>query len=261
MLHSLMAKAPDLPAQVTELLTVLVRKVREALSDNVVGIYLRGSLATGDFWESSDVDVLVATERPVNDAELSLLAALHSELTGVESPYASRIEAAYIDRAALRTFTPGLRHPTLYWAEPFRRSEHDTNWVLERWTTREHGVTLYGPDPKTLIDPVSPDDLRDAVRARLRAWAQWAADPGRKLWPIVYTAETMCRSLYTLEHGKLPNKADAVQWALDTLPEPWRTTVVEAQALRHADTHDRSLAPAVVQFVLWTAAEAAAARS
>jgi predicted nucleotidyltransferase len=254
-----MAKRATIPAEVTELLTALVQKVREALGENLLGIYLRGSLATGDFWESSDVDVLVATERPVNDSELSALAAVHSQLTGIDSVYAGRIEAAYIDRTALRRFTPGLRHPTLYWAEPFVRSEHDANWVLERWTTREHGVTLYGPDPKTLIDPVTPDDLRDAVRARLRDWAQWAADPGQKLWPIVYTAETMCRSLYTLAHGTLPNKADAVQWALDTLPEPWRTTVADTQALRHAETDDRSLAPAVVKFVQWAATESQSA--
>ena len=254
-----MAKDAPTPAEVTELLTVLVRKVREALGDNLVGIYLRGSLATGDFWESSDVDVLVATERPVNDSEMSALATVHSELTAVETIYAGRIEAAYIDRAALRRFTPGLRPVERRVAEPFVRTEHDANWVLERWTTREHGVTLFGPDPKTLIDPVTPDDLREAVRARLRDWAQWAADPGTKLWPIIYTTETMCRSLYTLAHGTLPNKADAVQWALDTLPEPWRATVSESQTLRHSgDTDDRTLAPAVVEFVKWAAAQSAA---
>jgi len=243
---------------VQPLLDALVRGVREALPGNLVGIYLRGSLATGTFADASDVDALVATERRVSDTEFAALAALHRRLAEAPGDYASRIEITYIDRAALRRFTPGLAHPTLYFAEPFARSEHDTNWVLERWTVREHGVALFGPDPKTLIDPVTPDDLREAVHARLRDWATWATDPGRKLWPIVYTAETMCRSLYTLAHGTLPNRVDAVQWAIDTLPEPWRTVVVDTQALRHAESEDRALAPDVVRFVQWVAARDAA---
>ena len=43
-----------LPRDVTEALDALLRGTREVLADNLVGIYLRGSLATGAFLATSD---------------------------------------------------------------------------------------------------------------------------------------------------------------------------------------------------------------
>ena len=57
------------------------------------------------------------------------------------------LEGPYIDRAAARRFRPGEHHPTIYRGEEFRWAEHKANWVLERWTVRELGITLLGPDP------------------------------------------------------------------------------------------------------------------
>ena len=37
-------------------------------------------------------------------------------------------------------------------------------WPIHRHVLREHGVVLAGPPIQTLIDPVQPDELREAVR-------------------------------------------------------------------------------------------------
>ena len=50
------------------------------LGDNLGGVYLRGSLATGELTETSDLDVLAATERPVSEAEFAALAGFHARL-------------------------------------------------------------------------------------------------------------------------------------------------------------------------------------
>ena len=56
----------DLPPEVTPLLDELVSGITDALGDNLVGVYLRGSLALGGFDPAtSDVDVLVVTEHVV----------------------------------------------------------------------------------------------------------------------------------------------------------------------------------------------------
>src|SRR5207253_2908598 len=116
-----------------------------------------------------------------------------------------------------------------------------------------------GPDPKTLIDPISADEMRAAVRRRLRDWAEWAKDSNDPEWQLhrghkAYVVETMCRALCTLATGELPTKPRAVAWALATLPEPWRATVERSQAWRTDNTLDPSLAPEVRSFVLWAAA-------
>ena len=114
------ARRPVLPPEVDDILEVLVPAVQATLTDNLVGVYLRGSLATGDFIDTSDIDFLVATERPVSDGEAEALIELHARLAALPNKYADRLEGAYIDRAALRRFAPGQRFLTIECETPLR---------------------------------------------------------------------------------------------------------------------------------------------
>ncbi len=252
----------NLSKDVQEILNTLLSGVRKVLEGNLIGVYLRGSLVTSDFMpETSDLDILAVTDRPVNETEFASLVALHTHIADLSNPYADRIEIAYIDRGALRRFEPGFLHPTLGQRETLVRTEHGANWILERWMMREHGIGLFGPDPMTLIDPVSSQDLRAAVHARLRDWADWANDPEDPDWKLgpghkKYVVETMCRALYAIAFGELSNKRLAVVWALETLPEPWRSTVERSQIWRDDVSIDSAtLVPEVKRFVLWASEE------
>src|SRR5947208_1070403 len=139
------------PREAVVILNSLLLGVREALGDNLVGFYLRGSIATGDFDpDMSDLDFFAVTERPVTDAEFHGLAMLHERLSGLPNKYGHELEGPYMDRSAARRFRPGERHPTIERGEALKWREHRDNWVLERWTVREHGIALFGPDPKSL---------------------------------------------------------------------------------------------------------------
>lgn len=250
------------PSDIPEMLDAHLFGIRAILGENLVAVYLRGSLALGDFDPAtSDLDFFAVTERRVSDAEFAALAALHTRLDHLPNRYSAELEGPYIDRAATRRFQPGQRHPTIGRGEALTWHEHSTNWVLERWAVREHGITLLGPDPKTLIDPVTPDDIRAAVRARLLDWSTWAnpLDNPEWQWPRAhkaYVVETMCRALCTIATGELPSKPVAVAWALATLPDPWRATVKRSIAWRTDTTPDPTLVSEVRHFVLWAAAQA-----
>jgi predicted nucleotidyltransferase len=59
----------------------LRQRLRDDLGDELVGLYLSGSLALGGFDQaSSDVDVLAATSRVLPQAALDRLASLHAAL-------------------------------------------------------------------------------------------------------------------------------------------------------------------------------------
>lgn len=252
-----------LPPDIKRVLDALVDGASATLAGDLVGIYVRGSLATGDFIpETSDVDVLVATERPVDDPQFAELAALHADIAQSPNPYANRLEVAYIDRAALRHFAPGVHHPTLGQGESLRWTEHHTNWILERWMVREHGITLLGPDPRTLIDPIPQADLRNAVRDRMPDWVDWANDSDDPEWLQPkrhknYVIETMCRALYALSTGELTSKPRAVAWAIDALPPEYRDLVLESRAWREDESSAAEVNPDVRRFIRWTAAQAA----
>jgi predicted nucleotidyltransferase len=71
----------------------------------LVGPYLRGSLALGDFIpETSDLDILAITETLVTETEFSRILALRHYLDTLSNPYTQRLEIAYIDRKNLGRF-------------------------------------------------------------------------------------------------------------------------------------------------------------
>jgi predicted nucleotidyltransferase len=252
-----------LPKPVTEMLRTLLLGIQEAIGDDLVGVYLRGSLAFGDFDpDTSDLDFLSVTKLPVSEEKFAVLNALHTRLSKISNPYAEQLEGAYIDIAALKRFRIGEWYPTIARGEVLRLSEHRTNWVLERWIVREHGITLIGPDPKTLIEPISVDELRAAVSFRLRDWVKWANqfdDPDWRL-PLshkAYVVETMCRAMYTLVCGDICSKPCAVTWALETFPEPWRSLVEQSRAWRTDTTPPGpKIISEVMRFVHWVASKA-----
>jgi len=255
------AKTIYAPA-VDEILAVLIPGVHAALGDNLVGVYLRGSLATGDFIDTSDIDFFVATERPVSEAEADALIAMHARLAAMPNKYADRLERAYIDRAALWRFAPGRRFLTVECETPLRWKVHETSWLIERCGLRESGIAILGPDPRTLIDPISAEELRDAARQRVREWATWAADPHDPEWlpprsHQAYVVETMCRALYTLTFGELVSKRMAAEWARKALPEQWSALVASLVAVRADATEAPATIPDVLGFVEWVSERAA----
>ncbi len=253
----------NVPDQATQMLRTLLPGIQQALGDGLVGVYLRGSLALGDFApDTSDLDFLAVTELPVSGEKFAVLKLFHTRLAQIPNKYAGHLEGAYMDRAALKRFRAGERHPTLERGEVLRLSEHRSNWVLERWIVREHGIPLFGPDPKTLIEPVSADELRAAVSVRLRDWADWANEPDDPAWRLplshkAYVVETMCRAVRTLACGDICSKPRAVRWALETFPEPWRSLVELSRAWR-TDTSlpDPAVIGKVRRFVHWAASQA-----
>ena len=256
-----MTAAASYPAEVAGLIEDILAGVQKALGDNLLGFYLRGSLALGDFNpETSDVDILVVTQRPVSETEFESLAALHARVPARENEYARHYEVSYVDRASLKRFRPGeRRHPTIGSDWPFAWAEHRDNFILERRAIRERGIAVVGPDPKTLIDPISADELRAAVagefRARMEHWAGGDEPPSwmDTRYYQAFEIETICRALYTLERGELPTKPQAVTWALETLPDPWHALVVWSQQNRADKTQDGRKIPEIMRFVRWAA--------
>jgi hypothetical protein len=252
-----------LPPSVAPLISALVDGAREALGENLLGVYLRGSLAIGDFDpETSDVDALIVTHNRVSDAEFEALRQMHERLRGLPNRYAAGLEAAYIDAESAKRFVPGERQPTITSHDPFRWERLDSNWVLDLWMARERSPALYGPDPRAVFGAISEAELRDASARRLREWDGWAADVPEqdRVWlndcaHQAYIVETACRALYTMESGELPTKPQAVAWALGVLPEPWRGLVEWSQEHRADGAEDGAKIPDVQRFLRWAVSE------
>jgi predicted nucleotidyltransferase len=205
---------------VNALLAVLLENIRAVLGPQFIGMYLDGSLACGGFDADSDIDFIVVVDREIDPAGLAALQAMHDRIAKIDSPWALQLEGSYIPLAAIRRYRPpDVLHPNLERGpgERLKVVGHDEDWIIHRRNLREHGITLAGPDPRTLVDPVSPEELQDAMRAILRKW--WAGfldDRAPRLQNRGYQSYavlSMCRILYTLRTGSVASKRAAAAWA------------------------------------------------
>lgn len=223
-----------MPTPYSDLNAVLdefVAGARHTLGETFVAAYLHGSFALGDFDRHSDVDFLVVVDHDVTDTALPALQTLHARVYRLASPWAQHLEGSYIPRDLLRR---GASHaPLLYLdntASELVRSSHD-NTLVVRWTLREHGITLAGPAPASLVDPVDPDALRREVAAVMRDWAaEIFAAPERlnNRWSQPFAVLSYCRMLHTLDAGIVTSKPVAAAWARRALDRRWSGLIQRA---------------------------------
>lgn len=218
--------APTPYRDVNAVLQLLLTGVDSVLTGRLAGVYLHGSLASGGFDPArSDVDFLVVTEGRPPEGVLSSLAAMHRNIAASGLKWASKLEGSYIPRDALRRYDPkNTIHPALRVDGSFGMDGHGSDWIIQRHIIHEKGIVLLGPPARELIDPVSSDQLRGAVRGILREW--WSPpfpSPGRfeSEEYRAYVVLTMCRALYTLHYGTVSSKPVAARWAQQTIGEPW----------------------------------------
>ena len=228
------------PTSFPELNLVLERLVRgteECLGDNLAAVYLQGSFATREADEHSDVDFLVLTNADVTDKQERALQRLHSTLNRLETPWAQHLEGSYAPKDRFRRVDPE-RTPFLFLDNGASRLERDNhcNTAVVRWILRAYGITLFGPPPDEMIEPVAADDLRAEARRALREYVEWAPEPTRagrmSRWKQPYLVLTLCRILNTIETGRVASKHDAAEWALSALEPRWRPLIKQAVADR-----------------------------
>jgi predicted nucleotidyltransferase len=211
----------------------LLAKVQAILGDAFTGMYLYGSLAQGDFdSNTSDIDVIVVTEREVSDEQFALLGEMHAAFRASDSYWAESIEAAYIRKDAL-DLPPShpAEYPQLEKGRDLVREPLEEGWPFQRSVLRNQGIVVAGPDPATLMAPVSAQELSDAATASIRmcqqtrrtdpSWLEWVRQPPEQRFVVV----TLCRCLYTLEHGTVASKSAAAAWGQDTLDRRWAALI------------------------------------
>jgi hypothetical protein len=230
--------------EVNAILLWLMLDVQAILSDQFTGMYLYGSLALGDFDPGkSDIDFLVVTTDELPDVLVAALAAMHARLAASSSKWAMELEGSYIPRRSLCRYYPNdTHHPHIDRGRgKLAIAQHDTDWVIQRYVLREHGVVVAGPDIRRMIDPISADELRQAVRDLLWWWELQLSDTSRveESGYQAYAILSMCRILYTLEYGTVISKPAAARWAQGTLDERWRGLIERALTWQPGETMDR----------------------
>lgn len=149
--------------ELRSVLSQFVVGVHALLSDNLVGIYLVGSLAVGGFDLDSDIDFLVVINEELTDETASAIQAMHARIYEQSCYPAKHLEGSYISRDVLnRSEVVDIQE--LWYLDNgstiLERSTHCNKWHV-RWMLRERGIRLLGPEPGSLLDPVPEGLLRE----------------------------------------------------------------------------------------------------
>lgn len=223
---------PTVYPELNQVLCDLVTGAEAILRDDFLGAYLQGSFALGDADEHSDVDFVVVTNGVLSNDQVDLLQSMHKRIYELDAHWAQHLEGSYIPEASLRHAEPGGKYPYLDNGATELEWDDHCNTAVVRWTLREHGVVLAGPDPKTLIDPVSEDQLRAEALKRVREYAEWAPEPTEagpmSRWKQSYLVSTFCRLLHSIRTGTVVTKREAGEWALRSLDPEWASLIQAA---------------------------------
>jgi predicted nucleotidyltransferase len=195
----------EFPPDVAELLGRL--RDRLAAHEDVVGIYVYGSLVTGDYSPAaSDIDVVVLVRREPGEAITRELTELHTALAGAGGP-AGQLHCLYV--AADAASDP--ERLCTYWY-----GDRMTQWQMKLLTQAElasAGIALYGPWPPPGIKPVPVAGLQAAVHGEITGyWSRMAR--GRKRWLqdswVDHGLVVLPRAEALLTTGDLITKSEAI---------------------------------------------------
>jgi hypothetical protein len=228
-------RGPTRFAELNVVLAELTDVSRRELGDNFVGAYLQGSFALGAGDLASDCDFIVVTSGPITPAQEMNVRSFHDELPTRDGFWNRHIEGSYAPRDELKTLAE-LGRDWLYidhgWRE-MQWSEH-CNSAVTRWILNNHGVTLAGPSPRQLVDPLPRGVLRDDMRREIPTFISdllgWISMD--IAWAQRYAVESLCRMWFTFEMDQVASKPDSVNWALARLDVRWHPLLQNALADR-----------------------------
>lgn len=182
------------------------------------GLYLYGSLTTGDFSPaSSDIDLLAVTERRPDSAALDRLRTLHLDLANRGGAYA-RLNCLYVPDGTLRD--QEMLHR--YWFV-----DRFTQWQVKVMTVAElehAGRSLHGPWPPPGLPHVSTSEVREHTREMLTGyWRRLTYRP--RVWLndkwVDFGLVTLARSAAVLRDDELITKSQAIETLGDFGVPPW----------------------------------------
>jgi len=223
--------------ELREVLAIFVAEIRAELAENLVGFYLVGSLASGDFDLDSDVDFLVVINTELTEANMRNLQTLQKKVHDIDYYPAKHLEGSYITITDLNDWgTVGEK--ALYYFDngstTFEWSVHDNNWHV-RWILRERGVALIGKEPETILGPVPPNELfremKTSMAQNMKGFEEsvnyplnfWNSQFGQS-----FAVLTCCRILHALNTGTIQSKKVGAEWAKKFVESKWIKLIDQA---------------------------------
>ena len=231
-------KIPTEPyPELREVLSLFADGIAAELKENLVGIYMVGSLATGDFDLDSDVDYLVVTKAELTEADMKPIQDIHIKLHAMDCYPAKHLEGSYISIRDLKDWSVVGKKKLYYFdngSTMYEQTTHDNQWHV-RWVLRERGITLVGQKPGTLLPEIPKDELIDEIKTSMLQHVEiFQAEINSPLafcnsrFGQSFFVLTCCRMLHTLHTATVQSKKAGMTWAKQNVDPEWTKIIDQA---------------------------------
>jgi len=220
---------------VNKVLAYWAGKVQIAIDQNLIGLYLFGSLAYGDFvYKRSDIDLVAVVKEPLSSVELEKIKQLHLDIEKKFPAWKSRVECSYLPKTLMNEVLPPKQtRPYFGGSTWYDEADYGNEWLINQYFLYHNSIALVGPEYRSLM--ALPPDLHEVQKASVRDLLhEWKPKINDHEWLEnshyqSYLVLNLCRILYTVHNTKLGSKKVAAEWLKKTYPE-WRGLIKEAEA-------------------------------
>lgn len=223
------------------ILQELVQIFQSILKDNLVGIYLHGSLAMGCFNpKSSDVDFLVIVKRKLSVEKKRKIIRAILILYQADRIASKGLEFSVILKKYLDHFiypTPFELHFSNDWRKKYENDQVDYSKENKDYDlaahfviTRIYGLCLFGEPIASVFSDIPEEYYLNSI-VRDSEWGVQnilkGPDKGECRVPV-YAVLNFCRVLAFIDQGRVTSKAEGGQWGLKSMPKQYRPVIREA---------------------------------
>jgi predicted nucleotidyltransferase len=228
-------------------------RVQEILKENVVGIYLTGSISYGDFiLERSDIDLLVVVKDKLNSSEIELVKILHKDIEEKYPSRKDRIECSYTPIYMLNEIFPPIEpRPWIGSGVLYPEAPYGNEWIINSYLLQEYGISIFGKAYKELL--IKPIDILEVQKACVR-------DIFKEIEPKIrnneelydshiqsYTVLNICRILYTVFNAKVGSKVVSAKWVKEVFAPEWSNLITKSENWKYGE--DLNSIEEVVEFI------------
>jgi len=216
------------PMSVRKVLREILSTVQSIIQDNLIGLYLHGSLAMDCYNpRSSDIDIIiVARERLSQEQRKRIIEYLKRICSKRE-----RIELSMVCEDAIRNPRYPMRVDLHfeYWGNIFE-NERDKEILSNLYTTKKRGFCVWGAPTSDVFSEISAEHhLRSMIEDIQHTRKYIHEKPEHIGYDVtVYWILGSCRILAFIREEKVLSKLEGGRWGIANLPKEFHKLIIRA---------------------------------
>ena len=203
------------------------------LGENIVSIYLYGSVPMNDFklgW--SDIDILCILKDTVTDVEAEPLVELRQNLLKEDetNQYYRSFEGAIV---SIDEFMKNQYSKVVYWGTSGQRITGKYYFdVFSLFELIKYGQLIFGKDIRHKLAIPTYKDLKSGVQQHYQAIRKYAIETDESLYSCGWLLD-IARCIYTLRYNDVISKSSAGEWAIQENLCPEKEQMLRTLQIRY----------------------------